>query len=199
MLRLHRLNPRLLHPDLRDAAWDPHDPLPHPATLESCEDRLQRRLAIEFCGRLSDGILLETDKMSMAHSLETRMPFLHRPVVDFALALPSDLKLRRGQEKAILRRLVRDLPPEIAGRRKQGLWYPRDYTEHPSVRGYVRSLLLDSSTPSPILAERRVLEQQLDANLKSSAPLSGFLSVAIMQCWWNEFFGDSAGRGSAAA
>lgn len=199
MLRLHRVNLKLLHPDLRDAPWNPRDPLPHPSILESCEDRLQRRLAIEFSGRLSDGILLETDKMSMAHSLETRMPFLHRPVIDFALKLPTDLKRRRGQEKAILRRLVRDLPPEIAGRRKKGLWYPRDYTAHPSVRGTIRSLLLDSSTPAPILAERRILEQQLDANLASSAPMSGFLCVAVLQCWWNEFFGDSPGRGPATA
>lgn len=50
--------------------------LPHPTTTDSYRTYLDRLLSLEQHGRLTDGILLENDKMSMAHSLESRMPFL---------------------------------------------------------------------------------------------------------------------------
>jgi len=52
------------------------------------------------------------------------MPMLDASVVDFALGLPSHFKLRGDQEKYILSRLTHRLPPEVAGRRKQGLSVP---------------------------------------------------------------------------
>jgi asparagine synthase (glutamine-hydrolysing) len=95
-----------------------------PETRASCEDRLQRRLALELTRRLADGLLLVADKVSMAHSLEVRMPFLDREVIDFALALPSRWKIRDGQEKYVLEPLTRLLPPDVAARRKHALVLP---------------------------------------------------------------------------
>ena len=63
--------------------------------------------------------------MSMAHSLEVRMPFLDAPLIDFALSMPSNIKLRDGQPKYILGHLAdRLLPPEVARREKRCLQYP---------------------------------------------------------------------------
>ena len=87
-------------------------------TRASCGDALQRRLALELTHRLADALLLVADKVSMAHSLEVRMPFFDREVVDFALALPSRWKIRDGQEKYVLKQLTRFLPADVAARRK---------------------------------------------------------------------------------
>jgi len=71
----------------------------HEETLSSCRTRLERRLAIEFTRRLPEGILLDGDRMSMAHSLELRMPFLDANILEFAARLPPDMRRRGSQEK----------------------------------------------------------------------------------------------------
>jgi asparagine synthase (glutamine-hydrolysing) len=74
---------------------------------------------------LEGDILFKVDRASMAASLEVRVPFLNRRVVDFATSLPLELKLRRLTGKFLLRRAMEDrLPPGIIGRRKQGFAMP---------------------------------------------------------------------------
>lgn len=154
--------------------------------LSTCSDRVQRCLAFEIRGRLADGILFMTDKAAMAHSLEVRMPFLDQAVVDFALRLPSRLKMHRGREKIVVRKLAeRHLPAGIAARRKHGLGYPpRIWLKEP-LRGFARGLLLDSASRSPF--RREYLEYALDP----ARPRLGdetMRRLVFLQLWWNEFF-----------
>ena len=60
---------------------------------------------------LVDDLLVKTDRASMAHSLEARVPFLDPAVDSFAAALPTRLKVRRGAKKVLLRRAARAAPP----------------------------------------------------------------------------------------
>jgi asparagine synthase (glutamine-hydrolysing) len=204
MRRLNRAELRVFAAEFEQMDWNPRVLLPHPDALGSCGDRLQRRMCLEFHGRLRDAVMLETDKLSMAHSLESRMPFLHRPVIDFALSLPSDQKRRGTQEKFILKRLVRNLPPEIRERRKQGLGYARGFLSHPDVARYTRELLLESPSPLPILADRREIEALLAShslyNRGGLRPGLAIWSAATLQAWWNAFFAApaSAARPSPA-
>ena len=63
---------------------------------------------------MPDDILYKTDRMSMAHSLEVRPPFLDHRIVEFAARLPEDLKIRGSTLKYVLRELMRDkLPPSV--------------------------------------------------------------------------------------
>lgn len=78
---------------------------------------------------LADDLLLKADKMTMAHSLELRVPFLDHPFAEFVASLPTDLKLRRmGREfttKYIFRRAFEGrIPPEILTREKMGFSVP---------------------------------------------------------------------------
>ena len=69
--------------------------------------------------------LAKVDTMSMAHSLEVRVPFLDHELVEFIASIPSDLKLRRWEGKYILKKAVADLlPQEIINRPKQGFSCP---------------------------------------------------------------------------
>lgn len=77
-------------------------------------------LRFEQGGWLPDDILHRVDRMTMAHSIEGRVPYLDRNVVECANALPNRYKLKRGVEKYILRKAFSDiLPPEIFKRRKK--------------------------------------------------------------------------------
>jgi asparagine synthase (glutamine-hydrolysing) len=74
---------------------------------------------------LVDDLLVKTDRMSMAHSLETRVPFLDRDVAEFALALPTALKVSGTRKKRLLREAVAPLLPRaIVRARKRGFSIP---------------------------------------------------------------------------
>jgi asparagine synthase (glutamine-hydrolysing) len=178
----------IVRPELRASRSELTALLPHPETLASCRDRLERRLALEMVGRLGDGVLLVGDKTSMAHSLEVRMPFLHRPLVDFALRLPADLKIRAGREKYLLSRIASRLPDEIRARKKKGLAYPAQRGADPRVRRFVTELLLESSDLAPIFDRARLERRLRDALARKDGRLPGIWPVAVLQCWWNEFF-----------
>jgi asparagine synthase (glutamine-hydrolysing) len=86
---------------------------------------LQRQLYADVTGYLPDDILVKVDRMSMAVSLEARVPFLDHEVVEFAMALPADWKLRSGETKWLLKRaFAPDLPPQIQQRGKEGFSIP---------------------------------------------------------------------------
>ena len=70
-------------------------------------------------------LLMKQDQMSMAASIESRVPFLDHPLVEFTATLPEKLKLRGGTTKYVLREAMRDhLPPEILSRSKMGFPVP---------------------------------------------------------------------------
>ncbi|MDP8981367.1 MAG: asparagine synthase (glutamine-hydrolyzing) [Acidobacteriota bacterium] len=104
---------------------------------------LNRYLWLDQHYYLPDNILYKCDRMSMAHSVEVRPPFLDRRVMEFAACLPENQKISGWNLKAVLRHLMRDkLPPAILRRRKEGF----DIPAHEWLRGVLRPLLLDTLT-----------------------------------------------------
>jgi asparagine synthase (glutamine-hydrolysing) len=165
------------------------DPIrPCPDTLASSADILQRRLALDFTRRLPNGILLMGDKMTMAHSIETRMPFLDRGVVDFGLALPSRMKWRGGRGKYILSLLANRLPSDIACRRKRGFQYPIRAMQRGTFADFARPYLLDSAKPGGLIA-RPFLESALAQwPREGHSGLRLITALLTLRAWCNEFF-----------
>jgi asparagine synthase (glutamine-hydrolysing) len=88
-------------------------------------DLLQKMTYLELKQRLAELLLMRVDKMTMATSVEARVPFLDRELVEFALALPEGMKVRGGVGKWLLKRTVDGLlPSEIVHRPKQGFGAP---------------------------------------------------------------------------
>jgi len=110
---------------------------------------VERYLAVDQNFYLPDDILYKTDRMSMAHSLEVRPPFLDHRIVEFAAGLPASLKMRGFQQKFVLKELMRGKLPEIVlNRKKTGF----DIPTHDWFRGTLRGLLHDTLTPEAIAA-----------------------------------------------
>lgn len=117
----------LLRPDVRDA-MQTHDPLSEfrrfadevaPAGL------IDKMMYVDLKTWLVDDILVKTDRASMAHGLETRMPFLDHRLVEFAAALPIDLKMKGLKKKYLLKRSQTSrLPASTLSRRKAGFNAP---------------------------------------------------------------------------
>jgi asparagine synthase (glutamine-hydrolysing) len=98
---------------------------PYLAAASAGGDALNALLRYEQSHELPDFQLLRIDRLTMAHSVEARVPYLDPRLVHFANRMPSRYKLNGNNEKYILRRAMDGiLPPEILRRRKQGLGTP---------------------------------------------------------------------------
>lgn len=185
----------ILKPELRSGGPDMDAVLIPDDLASTCRDGLQRRLAHDLRGRLPEAILFKHDKLAMAHSLEVRMPFLDRGVVELAARLPPHLAIHRGREKVIVAELARrHLPPEIAARRKQGLAYPRSSWVDPPAGDRVRDLLLDEAERGPFL--RAPLERFLSRRRALRRYDRPVACLAGLHTWWTQVLRPPAGGAS---
>ncbi len=175
----------IISPEVRNGRPDVSPLRLDPETLDSCRDPLERRLALEFTRRLPEGILMVADRMSMAHSLELRMPFLDATILEFSAALPPDMRRRGSQEKYILSFMRDLLPPEVSSRKKFGLLAPMRQYLTGSLRNFLFDLLLDPGALGGSL-DRKALERWLRRWLARPDPyLRRPWSLAILAGWWN--------------
>ena len=84
-----------------------------------------RMMRFDFETYLPEDVLTKVDRMSMTHSIESRVPLLDNQVIEFAAALPASMKIVNGRRKHVLKEAARRLlPAEILDRRKQGFGVP---------------------------------------------------------------------------
>jgi asparagine synthase (glutamine-hydrolysing) len=167
---------------------------------------LGRTLYLDTKLALVDLMFLYFDKMSMATSLEVRVPFADHDVVAFCTALPDDRKITRGRRKEILKRVSRGLLDDATiDKRKRGFFRAASATWLDSHRdGVVRDVLLD-----PRARERGIFREdaikrliaQSSGNGRAGEPL---LAVLLLELWQRHFIdGDGAAarafRGTATA
>ena len=117
----------LYTPELQTSLFqsDVYRPIRESLGSAGTDDLLHRQLYADLCVYLADDILVKVDRMSMATSLETRAPFLDVNLMELAYSIPSELKIRNGERKYILKQALRDvLPTEILRRPKEGFSIP---------------------------------------------------------------------------
>ena len=93
--------------------------------LAKGDDALNRMMIVDAETQLPDDLLMLTDKMSMATSLECRVPLLDHELVEFAARIPENVKIRGGHLKHVMKKaLANMLPPDILDRKKRGFGTP---------------------------------------------------------------------------
>jgi len=151
---------------------------------------VNRFIALDQLNYLPDDILYKCDRMSMAHSLEVRPPFLDHRIVEFAARLPENLKVHGSKLKYVLRELMRDkLPPSILTRKKQGF----DIPTHDWLRTRLKPLLLDTVTKKSVEATglmrwpavERIISAHLSRQANYGYHLWGLLMLFLWIKQWN--------------
>jgi len=111
------------------------------------EDTLSKMLYFDTKTWLVDDLLIKADRMSMAASLELRVPFLDYRLVEFAATIPSKHKIKKGEGKYPLKKMMEGiLPNDIIYRKKMGFPTPLKLMFQNELRGYAENLLLSDET-----------------------------------------------------
>jgi asparagine synthase (glutamine-hydrolysing) len=152
-------------------------------------DRLPDYLRFDQKYYLPDDILSKVDRMSMAHSVEVRPPFLDHRIVEFAASLPDRLKIHGDRQKVILKDLMRGkLPGSILKRKKMGF----DIPAHEWLRGPLRPLLEDTMSMAAAeygdLFQQSVLDDCVRQHLSRRANLGYHLwGLTILFLWMRKW------------
>jgi asparagine synthase (glutamine-hydrolysing) len=134
-------------------------------------------------------LLMKQDQMSMAASIESRVPFLDHRLVEFAAALPARLKLRGFKTKWVLREAVKDiLPADILTRPKMGFPVPFASWAAGAWAHVLRDVLLDSRSRQRGLIDTAAVERLIDAHARGEAAGGDALwSLLNLELWYRTF------------
>ncbi|MBN1446651.1 MAG: asparagine synthase (glutamine-hydrolyzing) [Bacteroidetes bacterium] len=158
------------------------------AVLAGYSDDLQRIVYWEIKNRLAELLLMRVDKITMAVSLEARVPFLDHRLVEFSMNIPSSLKTKNGTPKYILREAMRGiLPDDIIDRKKIGFAGSGKNMLTPDIFRHARSLLEsprhDYYNPSYI---RALLDEYERSSINYTPQIWALYNFELWHRWWIE-------------
>jgi asparagine synthase (glutamine-hydrolysing) len=139
---------------------------------------------------LPELILTKQDKLSMAHGLEARVPFLDHELVEFVLSVPPEFKIRRGVSKYLLRRHARTVLPRASVRRRKMPFYapPEPYLAEPAFQDMVADTLSDRA-----VRDRGLLDPAAVRRIRDAMPGGEFMvikqviSLVMLELWFRMF------------
>jgi asparagine synthase (glutamine-hydrolysing) len=183
----------IFSPDLRSeltgrrSAFDPVDLLRARYDETRGADELARLQDVDLGVYLVDDLLVKTDRASMAHSLEARVPYLDTVVTNLALALPTRHKVRGLSKKVLLRAAAEPLlPPEIVQGKKRGFSIPAAAWLRGELEPFARETLSAGTLRRQGFFEPRVVHRLLDDHVGGREDLSRQLWGLLAFTLWHE-------------
>lgn len=156
--------------------------------LCNSEDQLDQEIYVDLKFTMAESVLMKVDKMSMAHSLEVRVPFLDHEFVEFCATIPSSFKLDGFQTKAIFRSAMKGvLPEKIRKRGKQGYSLPIKNWLRGELKEYMMDMLHESALIRNMFnpdALERMIQQHLSCTHNRNHELWALLNLAV----WHKLF-----------
>jgi asparagine synthase (glutamine-hydrolysing) len=163
------------------------------AARSRADNSLDPLLYLDSKTYLPCDILTKVDRMSMAVSLEARVPLLDHKLIEFVCArIPASMKMRGLETKHIFKRAVRDLvPAEILNRPKQGFGVPIDQWINEQLRDRVRGTLIEPRTMQRGYVEPRYVNLLLDEHERGRRDHATELWTLFMLELWHRAFVDA--------
>jgi asparagine synthase (glutamine-hydrolysing) len=153
---------------------------------------VNQMLYVDTKTSLPDDLLLKADKMTMANSVELRVPLLDHVFMEYAASLPENIKVRGFTTKYIAKRALRDrVPQEILQRRKVGFPVPYDSWMRCELKDWVRDILLDGESLSRGYFRRECIEYLINQDLEHHEYAKEILSLVSLELWHRSFVNGS--------
>src|SRR5205085_1418063 len=154
-------------------------------------EALDKLLYIDSKTYLPGDILTKVDRMSMAASLEARVPLLDQKLIEFVTRIPAALKMRGLETKHVFKRAVRDLvPSEILDRPKQGFGVPIEQWINNQLRGRIRETLGEPRARERGYVEASYVQTLLDEHEHGRRDHSTQLWALFMLELWHRAYVD---------
>lgn len=152
-------------------------------------DFLNRMIYLELKLRLPELLLMRVDKITMANSIESRVPFLDHRLVETAMQIPMDLKIKNGVSKYVLKQAVRGIiPDEIIDRRKQGFGAPVGEWLCTSLKKELPEVLWNSKIWDANILNRKAVEKLLEDHQNGRAETSFRIwNLITLALWYDEW------------
>jgi asparagine synthase (glutamine-hydrolysing) len=152
-------------------------------------DSLGKMLYVDARLSLADNLLLYADKMSMAVSLEARVPFLDLELMALAETIPAALKIRGLKQKVILKRAMTEwLPTEVIRRKKVGFSTPVDEWFRGEMRSLVEERLLDRASACRTYFRPEVIDRMIREHRSGRHDHKRILFSLLTFELWHELF-----------
>jgi len=150
---------------------------------------LEQVLALDIENYLVNDILTKVDRMSMANSLEVRVPFLDHRLVELAATIPTTLKINNNTTKYIIKNAFCDLLPQaIINRKKQGFGIPVKLWMQKDLAKFTRQILLDPSVKKGHMLNLKTLENMIKATSAGKCNYARELwALLMLELWRREF------------
>lgn len=159
-----------------------------PLAQPSRSQLLQTLLYIDTKTWLPDDLLVKADKMSMANSVELRVPFLDHQVLEFAASLPARHKLHGFQTKYILKRVLSArVPRQILKRPKTGFPVPYNHWMRTELKALAWDVLTDPATKKRGYFQPHLAEQLLHRNAVDGSYAKEIFSLIVLELWHRTF------------
>jgi asparagine synthase (glutamine-hydrolysing) len=152
------------------------------------QNTLDAMLYIDTKTWLPDDLLIKADKITMANSIELRVPLLDHKVLEFAASLPSHFKLKGLTTKFILKKaLSQRIPKEILNRKKTGFPVPYESWLRTDLKDFVWDVLMDSRTTGRGYFSKTAVEEMLRANSNGHDYSKNIFSLLSLELWQRAF------------
>jgi asparagine synthase (glutamine-hydrolysing) len=163
------------------------------ASRVKTNEPLDQLLYIDGKTYLPGDILTKVDRMSMATSLEVRVPLLDHKLIEFVTKVPASLKLAGTETKHLLKRVAKDLiPAEILDRPKQGFGMPLEEWINQQLRDQIRDTLREPRTRQRGYVRSDYVDLLLDEHHKGRRDHSFLLwSLLILELWHRQYIDHS--------
>lgn len=159
----------------------------------SCQNNLNKMLYIDTKTWLPDDLLIKADKITMANSLELRVPFLDHKVLEFAAHLPSNYKLNGFTTKYILKKAFHNrVPKEILNRKKTGFPVPYETWVSNDLKEFVYDILLDNKTIQRGYFEKKTIQKMIKLNSEYNKYSKEIFSLLTLELWHRIFIDNTA-------
>ena len=162
-------------------------------------DQLLRMSYQELKLRLPELLLMRVDKMTMATSVEARVPYLDHKLVEFAMSIPSQLKYRDGETKYILKRALEGVIPErVLNREKKGFGVPLDEWMRGRFGSFIEEGLFNSSLRRRKLFDYGFVRHLLTEHQEGRANYAFYLWSLLNLSLWHDQWIDGSRPASEA-
>jgi asparagine synthase (glutamine-hydrolysing) len=149
---------------------------------------VNRMLYVDTKTSLPDDLLLKADKMTMANSIELRVPLLDHKLLEFAAALPQNFKVNGFTTKYLAKVALKDrLPKEILERKKVGFPVPYDTWMRTELKDWVHEVLLDRESIARGYFNRQCIENLIADDVRTQRYPKEILSLVALELWHRNF------------